>query len=689
MYVEESPSALQTARDGQTYYFCSESCLRTFLAPTRELRSLKLNIALSLALGVPILILSYLAVSPTLVPTGVLLLLLATPVQFVAGRGFYRGAWDAIKTRSSNMDLLVALGTSAAYFYSVAYVLSPGFFPSGGLFFDVSSIVIALILVGKFLEQSVSARANDAVRKLAELQPKTASLVTPDGREVQTPIERIAPGDVLLVRPGQKIPTDAQVLEGHSYVDEKLVTGESVPVEKYEGDQVIGGTLNGNGALKVRATRVGSDTTLASIARLVREAQATKAPVERMVNVVSTYFVPAVLAVALTSFLLWVFVGGKPVSFAFTAAVAVLVVACPCALGLATPAAISVGAGKGAQNGILIKGGEYLQRTGEVTTVAFDKTGTLTEGRPSVTDILPIHEGTDPHELIFLAAIAEKNSEHPIASAIARRHAEYVDGPPIPSPEEFVTVPGQGVRAVYRGKELLLGSSDFVSRLGPPDETFASRLDALRGEGKTVVELGYGGALIGAVAVADRLKPSSKPAIDALHKMGIRTVMISGDGEKTSKAVAGALGIQRYYSEVLPGRKSEVVKTLQSEGGGRVAMVGDGINDAPALAQADVGIAVGSGSDIAMETGGIILMRDDLTDVAAGIQLSKKMMSKVRQNLFWAFAYNVALIPVAAGALYVVAGILLSPILSGAAMAMSSVSVVSNSLTLRRFKPSL
>ena len=687
MYVDETPKSLHATVDGRTYYFCAESCMQTFLAPALELRSLKRNIFLSLALGVPILVLSYVAVFPSSFPTGWLLLAMATPVQFIAGRRFYQGTWNAIKMRSSNMDFLIAVGTSAAYFYSLTYVILPTEFPYGGLYFDASAVVIALILIGRLLEQTVKVRATDAIRKLSELQPRTATVIRADGTEEEIPIENVAVGDTFLVRPGGRVATDGVVVGGRSSVDEKMVSGESLPVEKGEGSAVIGATINGLGALRVRATHVGADTALSKIIQIVQDAQDTKAPVERLVNTIAAYFVPIVLTVALVSFSLWTLVGGKPVSFAFTAAVAVLVIACPCALGLATPAAIAVGAGKGAENGILIKGGEYLERTQKIDTIVFDKTGTLTKGEPQVTDLLAL--GKDDMEVLRLAAIAERNSEHPLASAILKRYDADKGSPP-PTPDSFEAVAGMGIRAEHSGDRILFGSEQFLRLNGVsiPEETEA-RAESLRKEGKTVMLLASNGLLAGAVAVADPVKPSSKEAVAGLKKMGLETIMISGDNRGTSGAIAEQVGILRYFAEVLPAQKSEIIRKLQDEEHRKVAMVGDGINDAPALAQADVGIAIGSGSDIAVETGGIILMRDDLRDVAAGFQLSRKTMAKVKQNLFWAFAYNVALIPVAAGVLYLLIGVLLNPILSGAAMAMSSVTVVANSLSLRRFRPKL
>jgi Cu+-exporting ATPase len=684
MFVEESANALQATVRGTQYYFCCESCLRTFTAPEVELRWLKRAVTLSVALAVPTLTLSYVSFSMP-VPLPLLLLVLATPVQFVAGWRFYQGAWNAIKMRMSNMDFLIALGTSAAYFYSLVYVFFPSEFPYGGLFFDASTMVTALILIGKLIEHSVRGKATDAIRKLMDLQPRTATVLR-NGIEEEIPIEKVQVGDVFLVKPGRKIATDGTVIEGHSSVDEKFLTGESIPVEKSVGDDAIGASINMGGYLKLKATRVGADTTLSKIVQVVQEAQNTKSPVERLADKISAYFVPAVVAIALVSFWSWIMIGNKPVSFAFTAAVAVLVIACPCALGLATPAAIVVGAGKGAENGILIKGGEYLERAQKIDTVVFDKTGTLTKGEPSVTDIVVVDNSKyDEDQVLLLAAVAEKQSEHPLASAILQK---FADGK-IPDPDSFQSISGEGVHITYRGDDILLGNSKLLESHGIRiDGDVQAMLDRLRVDGKTAIMLTVNQKVAGVIAVADTVKESAREAVRALQKMRLDVIMLTGDNELTAEAVAQNLGIKRFFAGVLPVEKSQVVKQLQSEGR-IVAMVGDGVNDAPALAQSDVGVAIGSGSDIAVETGGLILMRDDLRDVAAGIQLSRKTMTKIKENLVWAFAYNVALIPVAAGLFYFITGVLLNPILSGAAMAMSSVTVVSNSLTLRRFKPML
>ncbi|MHB8568482.1 MAG: heavy metal translocating P-type ATPase [Nitrososphaerales archaeon] len=688
MFVEASEDALHASVRGTTYYFCSESCLRTFTAPELELRSLKGAIVLSVALGIPILLLSYLPTSFTVIPLGWILLVLATPVQFIAGWRFYRGTWNAIKMRSSNMDTLIAVGTSAAYFYSLIYVLFPKQFPFGGLYFDTSAVIIALILAGRLLEHLVRGKASDAIRKLMQLQPRTATIIREDGTQQEIPIEQVSKGDIFLVKPGEKVPTDGMVIEGNSSVDEKLLTGESIPLEKTKGSQVIGATINGTGTLKVRVTRVGADTTLSKIVQVVDEAQNTKGPVERLANTVAAYFVPIVIIVALASFGGWTLLAHKPISFAFTAAVAVLIIACPCALGVATPAAIIVGAGKGAENGILIKGGEYLERTQKIDTIVFDKTGTLTKGEPSVTDIVSLSSAFTDEEVLRFAAIAEKQSEHPLASAILKKAQSTLSSQITPDPDSFESIPGKGVRVSYSGREILLGNTRVLEVFGVnQDANSKAKLDELRSEGKTAMILAVDRKIVGIVAAADTIKEHALEAVKALQRMKLEVIILTGDNNQTASAIASQLGIRRYFAEVLPIEKSEAIKKLQSEEKRKVAMVGDGVNDAPALAQADVGIAIGSGSDIAVETGGLILMRDDLRDVVAGIQLSRSTMRKIKQNLFWAFIYNIALIPVAAGLLYIIIGVLLNPILAGAAMAMSSVTVVTNSLTLRRFKP--
>ena len=691
MFVEESENSLHTTVRGTTYYFCSETCLKTFTEPERQLRVLKLSIAFAIILSVPILILSYVPMGSIISAgsIGWILLALTTPVQFISGWRFYRGTLDAIRMRTSNMDVLVALGTSAAYVYSALYVIFPKQLPYGGLYFDTSAVIIVLILVGKLLEEYVRGKASDSVRKLLALQPLTARRIRADGSEEEIPLQEVTVDDVLVVRPGERIPTDGAVIEGRSSVDEKMLTGESIPVEKEAGSPVFGAAINGTGSLKLKATRVGSDTTLSKIVKVVEEAQASKGPIERLANKVSTYFVPVVIAVALASFGFWTMVAGRPVSFGITTAVAVLIIACPCALGLATPAAVVTGAGKGAENGILIKGGEYLERMQKINTIIFDKTGTLTQGKPSVTDIITF-SGFREKEIIEMAAVAEKQSEHPLASAILQRAKNELGDKDIADADSFEAITGQGIKASFAGKRLLFGNTKILDAFGIKlSEEATQTLRNLRNDGKTAMILAVNGSIVGIVAAADTMKDHVPDAIQQLKNMNLEPVMLTGDNAETAAAVARQAGIARYLADVLPAGKADVVRRLQKDEHRVVAMVGDGINDAPALAQADIGIAMGSGSDIAVETGGLILMRDDIRDVVAGIQLSRKTVSKVKQNLGWAFGYNIALIPVAAGLLYAVTGVLLNPILAAAAMALSSVSVTANSLTLRRFKPKL
>ena len=685
MVVEESPEALQAVVHGTKYYFCSESCLLEFTKPELEIRSIRSALILSVVLGIPILFLSYVSL-PLPFSQSWLLLLLATPVQFIAGWRFYRGTYDAIRMRSSNMDVLIAIGTTAAFFYSLIYVLFPRQFPFGGLYFDTSAVIIALILTGRLLEHAVRNKATEAIRKLSELQPTTATILV-GGVEKQIPIEQLSVGDIFVVKPGERIATDGTVEDGHSSVDEKLVTGESIPVEKIVGSTVIGGTINAQGSLRVRATKVGTDTTLSKIAQIVQQAQNFKAPVERLVDTISKYFVPLVAGIAILSFASWILVGHQSISFGFTAAVAVLVIACPCALGLATPAAITVGAGKGAENGILIKGGEYLERMQHIDTVVFDKTGTLTKGEPSVTDLINFRPAEiSDDELLLDAAICEKLSEHPLASAVLKKARDKFPAG-IPDPESFDALPGKGVHAVFQKHDLFFGNEKILDPGQRDDGKVLAVVRKLQNQGKTVMLLSVDGKIVGALAAADQVKVEARGIVGALQKMHLEVMMLTGDSKETAAAVARDLGIEKYVAEVLPGEKYEVIRKLQEYEHRKVAMVGDGVNDAPALAQADVGIALGSGSDVAIETGGLVLMRDDLRDVVAGIQLSRKTMAKIKQNLFWAFIYNIALIPVAAGALYIVTGVLLNPIFAGLAMALSSVTVVTNSLTLRSFKP--
>ena len=619
----------------------------------------------------------------------IILFLLATPVQFIAGYQFYVGTYKALRNRRANMDTLIAIGSSAAYFYSVAVTFFSGTFHLGHhTYYDTSAMIISLILFGKYLEAKAKGRTSEAIRKLIDLQARTAKVIR-DGKEVEVPVEEVIVGDVFVVRPGEKIATDGIVVEGESAVDESMLTGESIPIDKIAGAAVIGGSINKNGSLRVRADKVGKDTALSQIIRLVEDAQASKAPIQRYADSVSAWFVPAVILIAVAAFAVWYFylfnalgVEGDQFIFSLIIFISVLVISCPCALGLATPTAIMVGSGKGAENGILIKSGGALETAGKVTTIVFDKTGTLTRGEPEVTDI--VASGTDGRELLLLAASAEKGSEHPLGEAIVRRAA--ADGIAIPDPEEFGSVTGKGVRSKVLGREVLIGNRALIRSGGIDVSEVEGTLQRLESEGKTAMIVSADGLVAGVIGVADVLKGTSVRAVNQLRGMGIDIIMLTGDNRRTAGVIAAQAGIENYIAEVLPENKVQEVARLQGEGR-IVAMVGDGVNDAPALAQADVGIAIGSGTDVAMETGDIVLIRSDLIDVVAAIQLSRKTMTKIRQNLFWALGYNTAGIPIAAGVLFPFFGILLNPIVAAGAMALSSVSVVSNAALLKRYIP--
>jgi Cu+-exporting ATPase len=582
------------------------------------------------------------------------------------------------------MDSLIAMGTSAAILYSLYSVfgIAGGDFKAvNSLYFETAGIIITLILLGKSLEAVSKGRTSDSIKKLMGLQPKTATLIQ-DGAEMELPIEEVEAGDLILVRPGERIPVDGVIVSGGTSVDESMLTGESIPVEKGVGDGVVGASVNRNGSIRFKATRVGADTVLAGIVKLVEEAQGSKAPIAQMADIVSGFFVPVVFAIALLSAGVWLLLGQGAV-FALTVFVAVLTIACPCALGLATPTAIMVGTGRGAEHGVLIKSGAALETAHKVDTVVFDKTGTLTKGRPETTDLVPA-PGFGEAELLSLAASAEKASEHPLGEAIARAAEER--GLPVLGVEKFEAFPGLGIEAVIEGRAVLAGNAKLVASRGVELGDAAAAADRLSGEGKTPMYVAVDGKYAGLIAVADVVKESSARAIAALHGMGIRVAMITGDSRKTAEAIARAVGIDAVLAEVMPQDKAEEVRKLQAEGR-VVAMVGDGINDAPALAQADIGIAIGSGTDVAMESADIVLMRSDLMDVPTAVMLSKKVIRNIKQNLFWAFGYNVLGIPVAAGVLYAFGGPLLNPILAAAAMSLSSVSVLANALRLRRFKP--
>jgi Cu+-exporting ATPase len=670
-------------------------------ASQRELRAVRDRFIFAIVLGLSIMILGFIPVVMTQPYMPYLLWVLATPVQFWAGWRFYRGAWGALKHKTTDMNTLIAVGTSAAYFYSVVAVLFPSLFTSAGLvphlYFDTSALIIALILLGRYLETRARGQTSEAIKRLIGLNPKTAVVIR-DGEEKEISVEEVQVGDIIVVRPGERIPVDGTVRQGYSSVDESMITGESIPVDKKVGDEVIGATINKTGSFQFEATRVGKDTTLARIIRLVDEAQGSKAPIQRLADVISSYFVPAVIGIALVTFVIWYFAGPQPaLTLALLNFVAVLIIACPCALGLATPTAIMVGTGKGAENGILFRSGESLERVHQINTVLLDKTGTLTRGEPAVTDVVAAASFSE-EEVLRLAASAERVSEHPLGEAIVKAASERKLKTSAVS--DFTALPGLGVEASVARKKLLLGNLKLMKERDISMDGLGKKADKLFGAGKTVMFLALNSKAVGLIALADTLKPNAREAVQAMQQMGIETVMITGDNRRTAEAIAREAGIERVLAEVLPEHKAEEVKKLQ--GDRVVAMVGDGINDAPALAQADVGIAIGTGTDVAVETGDVTLMRGDLTGIVTAISLSKRTMGIIRQNLFWAFAYNVALIPVAAGILYLVfshTGVpvglrfifgdygFLNPIMAAAAMAASSITVVSNSLRLRRFKP--
>ena len=701
MYVEEKPDTIQYNKDGRIYYFCSTQCLNEFIEPEKELRKLKLYVAISVALTIPIVFLSLPHMFPLqfshLFPmeimnyTNYVMLALATPLQFWIGLRFYRGLWDGIKAKASNMDTLIAIGTTAAYLYSAVVTVAPGYFPFESVYFETAAIIITLILIGRLLETRTKEKASDAVRKLLDLQPKMARIIRKEGNtevEVETPIEQVLEGDVMIIRPGEWIPTDGIVIDGSSSIDESAVTGESIPVDKKKNDQVIGATINKRGLLRVKAIKVGQDTVLSKIIELVEEARTGKAQIQRIVDQVAKYFVPAVLAFAIGVGLGWYFIGDISITFSLLAFVSVIIIACPCALGIATPAALMMGAGKGAENGVLFKGGEYLEIANKVKIIVFDKTGTLTRGKPTVTDILVLSDNIGESEILRLAAIAESRSEHPLGQAVVNYANER--GILVSNPDSFEAVSGHGLMSRYNDHVTLIGNRKLMEDSNfPVTETIDLKLKNLESEGKTAVLVAIDGRFVGIIGISDTIKENAKEAIDSLKSMGMEVIMLTGDNKRTADAVATKLGIERVIAQVLPHEKEQVISKLKDEEK-MVAMVGDGINDAPALARADLGIAIGSGTDVAKETGGIILIKDDIRDVVTALDLGRKTVSKIKQNLFWAFAYNTGLIPIAGGVLVPFLGVGIFgwlPMLAGVAMAMSSVTVVGNSILLERYKP--
>jgi len=689
MMVDKN-KALNSERAGRHYYFCSIGCQRTFESPEQELKSMRTRVAIALTGVLALAIMragAFLALATgativTWVPIpalpfftwGVWLFLLVTPVQFIGGWSFYKGAWNALRNGAINMDLLIALGTSVAYLYSVAVLFFPQVLPvkveERDVYFEVSAVIIAFVLLGKYMEEIIKKHSSAAVRKLLDLKPATAR-VEREGQLMEVPAESVMVGELVQVRPGEKVATDGEVVEGASAVDESMLTGESMPVEKRPGAKVIGGTLNRTGMFKFKATRVGAETALAQIIKMVEDAQASTAPIQRIADQVTAYFVPAVVGTAFVAFAGWWLAGNFPQGL--LAFIAVLIIACPCALGIATPAALMVGVGRGAQAGILIRGGEILEKAEKLTAVVFDKTGTLTRGEPNVTDVVAFGDVPED-EVLRLAASLEMGSEHPLGEAIVRGAQERHLQPGLIA--GFEAVPGHGVQGTADGRRILLGNRRFVHCESVNAAAVEARMAELESDGKTAMLLGVDGRLAGVIAVADTIKPEAAEAVAQLKAQNVQVVMLTGDNQRTAQAIARSLGIDQVIAEVLPSDKAMHIKRLQAEGK-VVAMVGDGVNDAPALATADIGIAIGSGSDVAKETGGIILVRNDVRDVVAGIRLSAATMRTIKRNLFWAFAYNAIGVPVAALGF-------LNPIIAAAAMALSSLSVIVNSALLKR-----
>jgi len=695
-----SPAELKRAVADAGYELGAEVGLEGMgLAAVDEARGLKVKLIPALVLAAVVMVLGMWADFPG---RPYLLWALATPVQFWAGWQFYRGAWGALKHRTADMNTLIAVGTSAAYFYSAVAAVIPQAFSGARaapeLYFDTSSMIVALVLLGRFLEARAKGRTSEAIRRLVSLRPDRAVVVR-DGVETEVMVEELQVGDIVLVRPGERVPVDGVLRQGYSTVDESMITGESLPVEKKAGDTVIGGTINLTGSFQFEAVRVGRDTMLARIIKMVEEAQGSKAPVQRLADVIASYFVPAVVGIAVITFVVWSLIGPEPaLTHALLNFVAVLIIACPCALGLATPTAIVVGTGKGAENGILIRSGEALEIMHRVNFVLLDKTGTLTRGKPEVTDTVPLSPFTRD-EVLQLAASAEHNSEHPLARAIVE--AASAVGLPLLEVSGFNAMPGHGVEAAVGNRRLLVGNLALMQERGLSADGVVHVAEQLWAQGKTVLFLAVDGQIAGAIALADTLKPEAKEMVATLHRLGVEVAMLTGDNWRAARAIAAEAGVDRVLAEVFPENKALEVQRLRDEGK-VVAMVGDGINDAPALTQADVGIAIGTGTDIAVETGDIVLASGDLRGIVNAISLSRRTMRTIRQNLFWAFAYNTALIPVAAGVLYPVfqgSGVpaalrfalgeygFLNPVLAAAAMAASSITVVLNSLRLRGFRP--
>jgi Cu+-exporting ATPase len=683
MQVPVARAPFKAKKDGTMYYFCSKRCHDTFTGKEDEIKYWRKRLIVAAVFGLPLI---YLAMAewlglpaPALSHYAMALtqFLLATPIM-LASWSFFENGLPALLRRTPNMDTLIAVGTITAYFYSVVVGVYAFLGQNiGELYFEIAGILLLFLILGQYLEVVTKGKTGEAIKKLLGLQAKTA-LVIRKGKEAEIPIDDVKVGDLVIVKPGGKIPVDGIVVEGHSSVDESMITGESIPVEKKKGDTVVGATLNKTGSFTFKATKVGKDTVLAHIVKLVEEAQASKAPIQQLADKVSYYVVPAVIGVAVLSFLTWTLLGYN-VSFSLMSFVAVLIIACPCAIGLATPTAIMVGTGLGAQRGILFKNAAAIQATREIDIVVFDKTGTLTKGEPSLTDVVQLGDHK-PSQILQLAAALEKKSEHPLAEAILNAAAKKGTIPPVMS---FKSVSGKGVQGIVAGKHVKLGNRAMMH--GIDAKKAEAQLRRLEDQGKTAMLVAVGKDIVGVLGVADTLKDYSKAAVEELQSLGKKVVLLTGDNQRTASAIAKHVGITDVVAQVLPDEKVDKIKELQRAG--KVAMVGDGINDAPALTQADVGIAIGSGTDVAIESADVVLIKEDLRDVVIAMNISKHTIRKIKQNLFWAFIYNAVGIPIAAGVLYPWTGWLLNPIIAGAAMAASSISVVSNSLLMKRFQP--
>ena len=678
MHVNEAGSTLTAERGGKKYYFCSANCKLQFERPEREMQALKKALFVAWPLTLIVIILTYLA---SVSYSNYVMLILASVVQFYAGQRFYAGTADAIKNKSANMDTLIAIGSTAAWGYSAIVTLIPTAFPAGGVYFDTSAIIISLILTGTYMERIAESRASSAVSALLELQPKTAHVLK--GTKVSDkPIEEIKKGDLLLVKPGEKIPTDSVVVEGDSSVDESMITGESMPVTRRKGDKVTGGTINLTGSLKIKAARVGEDTTLSQIIKIVREAASSKVPIQKLADKIASYFVPVVVLIGVLSSVSWYFLWGVSFSVALLVFVSVLIIACPCALGIATPAALLVSSGRAAKNGILVKSGESLQVASRVDTIVLDKTGTLTKGKPEITGVKAL-SGFSEKEVLRLASIAEVNSEHVIGKAIVEKaNREKIK---VEFPEKFEYKQGSGVMVVdKKGSKIIVGNRDLFNK--KQLSGVENLVENFELEGNTVLIVGVGDKIAGLILLADVLKDGSKEAIEELQKNGREVWLITGDNERVASAVARELGIKNVIAGAKPEDKMKKIEELQ-KAGRVVAMIGDGVNDAPALTKADLGIAIGAGADVAIQVGSVILIKNNISDAVTALNLGKRTMSKIKQNLFWAFGYNVVLIPIAAGALipfFTVSIYNFLPVLAAVAMSLSSVTVVSNSLLLAR-----